>query len=45
MTRRIICILVLGFSTLLSACAPAVIGAGGAVAADAVAEDNGSNLF
>ncbi|SHE36177.1 hypothetical protein SAMN05444339_101154 [Loktanella atrilutea] len=45
MTQRIICTFVLVSTAFLSACAPAVIGAGGAVAADAVAEDNGGNLF
>lgn len=29
----------------LSGCVPAAIGAGGAIAADSVAEDQGGNLF
>ena len=32
-------------SSVLSGCVPLAIGAGGAVAADTIAEDNGNNLF
>lgn len=46
MSRHMICVIVLSLAApLLSACAPVAIGAGGAVAADKVAEDNGGNLF
>ena len=36
---------VLAAATSVSGCVPLVVGAGGAVAADSVAEDRGGNLF
>ena len=32
-------------SSVLSGCVPLAIGAGGAIAADTIAEDNGNDLF
>lgn len=32
-------------SSILSGCVPVAIGAGGAIAADTIAEDRGSDLF
>ena len=46
MTTRLKTILtVLLLAPVVSGCAAAALGAGGAVAADRVAEDNGGNLF
>ena len=46
MTRKPLMIAALLMSSLaLSGCAAALLGAGGAIAADEIAEDDGGNLF
>ena len=46
MARRIAVILVAALSIAsLSGCVPVAIGAGGAIAADTIAEDRGGDLF
>lgn len=46
MQRTAILVLGLTLATMtLSGCVPVVIGAGGAIAADTIAEDRGSDLF
>jgi len=45
MSRLILTIALLGSAFATSGCVPLVVGAGGAIAADAIAEDNGGDLF
>ncbi len=43
--RLIFALMLLSGAVLTSGCVPVVIGAGGAIAADTIAEDNGGDLF
>ena len=43
--RLIFALVLLSSAVLTSGCVPLVIGAGGAVAADTIAEDRGTDLF
>jgi hypothetical protein len=45
MTMRIALVIGVLAMTGLSGCVPVVVGAGGAIAADTIAEDRGGNLF
>ena len=45
MNRVILILSLLAVYAAVSGCVPVAIGAGGAVAADAIAEDRGGNLF
>lgn len=43
--RLALILILLGGTVLTSGCVPVAIGAGGAIAADTIAEDNGGDLF
>lgn len=43
--RTILVLTLLMFTVALSGCVPVAIGAGGAIAADTIAEDRGDDLF
>ena len=43
--KSLIAFALLAASLALGGCVPVAVGAGGAVAADAIAEENGDNLF
>lgn len=45
MKKAILILSILASVPALSGCVPVAVGAGGAVAADTIAEDNGGNLF
>lgn len=45
MSKLILTIALLGSALTTSGCVPLIIGAGGAIAADTIAEDNGNDLF
>ena len=45
MSKLILSIALLGCVFATSGCVPLVIGAGGAIAVDAISEDNGRDLF
>ena len=45
MARLALIVTLLAGSSILSGCVPVAIGAGGAIAADTIAEDRGNDLF
>lgn len=45
MSKFILTIALLGSAFATSGCVPLVVGAGGAIAVDAISEDNGRDLF